>query len=257
LKAERVIHRRLTATVLVRDGSVVSSYNFSKWLPVGDLAQTLVRLDQMFVDDIVILNQTTARRETDTISIANMISLLSIQTPLAIGGGIKSVSDALAIASCGIERLVFGNWQRVGLSLVREVMQTLGAQSAILSCPFFSENGELWCELESPLHDVFEMVSQQLDGGSELPEMLLMDKDHEGQPDHFNLEAVELLVRQKHCWSAILYGGVGNQVLNRVNQYPNVSALAFGNPMHASELCPQRIKESWPKVFRSPTDYYA
>jgi len=51
-----MLKKRIIATVIVKDGIVVQSKNFNKYLPVGKISVSLEFLDKWGIDEIVLLD---------------------------------------------------------------------------------------------------------------------------------------------------------------------------------------------------------
>src|SRR5262249_3800852 len=99
--AGKVLPKRITASLDVRDGQVVKGANFEGLRSAGDPAELARRYNAEGIDELVILDVTAtleARRAlADTI--ARVARELFI--PLAVGGGIRTEADAEAAVAAG------------------------------------------------------------------------------------------------------------------------------------------------------------
>jgi cyclase len=233
----------------------VSSYGFSNWYPVGHLKNTLRRLDEMFVDEIIVLNVGSSSNDSSLLELARAISDLPIHTPIAVGGGITDLNQALEISSYGVERVVIGRQWIEAPHFVMELAEALGTQSIVLSCPFRVQEGSLFVSGRLSLEEALLSNFYNLGNLGSNIEFLMMDMDNEGNPDDFNLTSIEIARAINPAWDMIIYGGVGEKTLRQLASTGNLAAIAFGNGMHAFELWPQILKVKWPQLFRPRTSY--
>ena len=240
--------------VVVQGNWVVATYGFSYRLPVGRLEETLTRLDQMRVDEILVLNIDSEIESLPTVELAKRIGKLNLRTPMALGGGIESASVALTIIRCGVERLVIGpRGLRANPTLALQLAAYLGWQSLILSLPFSLESASV----EFPMHNQachgferLEVACERVVGDFE-GELLLIDTIGDGGLVEFRYDILRHIERSSLDQPLILFGGLNEDSPGVVSRYSNVAAVAYGNLMHARELFPGQLRRLWPDTFRS------
>src|SRR5437867_2696262 len=100
-----MLSKRIIACLDVRDGTVVKGVNFDALRCAGDPVELARRYNTEGIDELVILDVTatieTRRALPDTIaSVARELFI-----PLAVGGGIRTESDAAAAIEAGADKI--------------------------------------------------------------------------------------------------------------------------------------------------------
>ena len=100
-----MLKKRLVACLLIRDGLIVQSIGFKRYLPIGRPRFPIEFVARWDVDEIVLLDMsaTSENRTLDT----GLLELLSRScfVPLTVGGGIKAVDDVRRITSAGADKV--------------------------------------------------------------------------------------------------------------------------------------------------------
>lgn len=232
----------------------MATYGFNNRLPVGRLEETLMRLDEMLVDEILVLNIDSEVECLSTLDLAKRIGNLNLRTPVALGGGIESPSVALNIIRYGVERLVIGpRGLRMSPTISFQLADSLGWQSLILSLPFYC-NGE---SVEFPMHsragngfERLDITCERVLGDFE-GELLLIDTVGDGGLVEFRYDVLKHVERSGLDQPLILFGGLNEDSPGIASRHSNVGAVAYGNLMHARELFPGQLRRRWPDIFRS------
>ncbi|HEV3142168.1 MAG TPA: HisA/HisF-related TIM barrel protein, partial [Vicinamibacterales bacterium] len=96
-----MLKTRVIGVLLVRDGIVVQSIGFRRYLPVGVPAIAVEYLNRWGIDEIAVLDiaARAAGRRPDAAGIAAYAR--HAQVPLAVGGGIADVHDIERIIRSG------------------------------------------------------------------------------------------------------------------------------------------------------------
>jgi len=102
-----MLKKRLIGIVLVKDGWVVQSFGYRRYLPLGKPECFVENLDRWGADEIFVLN---IDRSTDNIGpdfeLLKKLGKLGLDTPIIYGGGIRSLDDGLKVIRLGADRLV-------------------------------------------------------------------------------------------------------------------------------------------------------
>jgi len=99
-----MLKNRLIPCLVLRDGLIVQSINFKRYLPVGKAKIAVEFVSKWDVDEIILLDITATRNKIKPN--LDLISSISEQcfVPLTIGGGISEINDIRNIINA-----VFGN----------------------------------------------------------------------------------------------------------------------------------------------------
>lgn len=124
---------RIIPTLLMRGSGLVKSVQYASWRRIGPLTQAINVYRSRDVDELVFLDigatMTCAGPDLDVIS--EVATGLSV--PLAVGGGITSVSAAEAVLREGVEKVVVNTAVHAEPSLVGALADAFGSQSIMVA----------------------------------------------------------------------------------------------------------------------------
>jgi cyclase len=162
--------KRLVFTLLYQQRGFYLSRNF-RLQRVGDLdwLQNNYRFSAIAtaIDELVILD--VSRKHHDLASFCTAIAQVSSNCfmPLALGGGIRSMSDAEMLISNGADKLVLNTALSSDPELVRELVTVYGSQCIIGSVDYRIENGSFVVythqgqhRIEQPLYKYIELLAE-------------------------------------------------------------------------------------------------
>lgn len=128
-----MLSKRIIACLDVRDGSVVKGINFEGLRRAGDPAELAERYNTEGIDELVILDVTATiegRRALEA-TIREVSSRLFI--PLAVGGGIRTESDAAAAIDAGADKVSINSAALADPSLVTTLAERYGSQAVVVA----------------------------------------------------------------------------------------------------------------------------
>ena len=128
-----MLKSRLIATLIIKDGMVVQSYNFERYLPIGKPKFSIEFLSRWDVDEIIILDIDASinQKEPDY----KMIELISHNTfiPLTVGGGITSPKVAKKVIDSGADKVTANTHVLKSPELISDIAYSLGSQAIVVS----------------------------------------------------------------------------------------------------------------------------
>jgi cyclase len=137
-----MLKKRLVACLLVRDGLIVQSIGFNRYLPIGRPKFPIEFVVKWDVDEIVLLDMsaTPEGRGPDY----EVLSLLSRScfVPLTVGGGIKTVDDVRRVVRAGADKVSVNSHAIERPHLISEIADVFGSQCAVLSMDCRRENDD-------------------------------------------------------------------------------------------------------------------
>jgi imidazole glycerol-phosphate synthase subunit HisF len=137
--------KRIIASILVKDYMVVNSYGFQLHLPVSTLNETILRLQQMEIDEIVVLNISHSLNPGEDFDNLFPRGLLDkLHTPLAYGGGIYNSSQAERIIAAGCERIVISANHWSDKTSGKSIFVNLGEQAILVHLPVERIDGQVY-----------------------------------------------------------------------------------------------------------------
>jgi cyclase len=235
--------KRLSATLVLDSGLVVNSYNFKTHLPVGKLKYTLRRLQEFEIDEVVILNTSHSNSPIkDFNEILIDIDSWHIATPLAYGGGITCVGDAVEIVKAGAERVVVSSKLLLNSNVFFEICSYLGDQALILHLPleFKANNVTVRGNSSISLKSIIGLLPNHWGG-----EIMFSFVANDGAkfPDWQNISTVlDAALGSKNL---IFAGGFSNsEDISKGLDFEQVSAIAVGNFLHRIELSVINLKRN-------------
>lgn len=234
--------KRLAAILILDSGQVVNSYNFNIHLPVGHLNLTLRRLQEYEIDEVIILNTShSAFPIRDFTGMLTENNSWHIATPLAYGGGISSVSDAIEIIKAGAERVVISPNLLLDSNIFFEICSFLGDQAIILHLPLEFKGDEV--EILGHKSINFKSLSNLLpqNWGGEIM-FSFVENDGAKSPNWKNV--TRIIDAMSGFKNLILAGGFSNSLdISKGFEFGEVSAIAIGNYLHRSELSVINLKQ--------------
>jgi cyclase len=242
-----MLKKRLVGCVLVRDGIVVQSLGFSRYLPVGRVDITLEFLNQWGIDEIVLLDMTAGARGSGPDAGLVRASTGKCFVPLTVGGGIRTVEHMDALMHAGADKIALNAAAIDTPGLITAGAARYGNQCIVVSIDarrtapgtyeVFTDGGRRATGL-SPA----ALARQAVDRGA--GEILLTSIDRDGAKTGYDLELVDELAGAVNV-PVIVCGGAGHprhfhEALTRAH----VSAAAAGNYFHFTEHSPI-VTKAW------------
>src|SRR5579864_443464 len=128
-----MLSKRIIACLDVRDRQVVKGVNFEGLRSAGDPAELARRYNTEGIDEVVILDITAtieARR-----ALANTIRAVARELfiPLAVGGGIRTESDAAAAVEAGADKVSLNTAALTDPSLITTLAERYGSQAVLVA----------------------------------------------------------------------------------------------------------------------------
>ncbi|MEM1156920.1 MAG: HisA/HisF-related TIM barrel protein [Verrucomicrobiota bacterium] len=127
---------RFIATIVVKDGQHVQSFDFGRYLPVGDPAETAREYDRWGVDEIIltVLDSYSENMEGLIREVAGAISV-----PLTVAGGVQSVECVKSYLSWGADKVSVNQALVTAPDVVGQSVETFGAQCIVASVDLWEE----------------------------------------------------------------------------------------------------------------------
>jgi len=239
-----MVHKRLIATLVIKQGIVVQSIGFQRYLPVGRAEIAARFLDQWGVDEICLLD-IDASREGRLIDPA-LVKRVSraCYVPLSAGGGICSEDDIHRILDNGADKVVINSAIISEPALLERAAALYGSQCLVAS---------LDARKIDDRYEVFVAGGREATGrevcacartyqGAGAGEILLNSIDRDGMKNGYDLALIDAVAEGLHL-PVIVQGGAGHpEHVAAVLQREHVSAAAVANMLHFSEHSVATIK---------------
>jgi len=238
--------KRILGVLVVKHGRLVKSYGYRAWRPAGGLKTALQNLDRWGADEIVVLD--ISRRAGLDEMVLDQIAAAGIATPLAYGGGIRTVADVARLLDLGCDRFVLETLLFDDPSTLAALADFAGRQALIGSVPLFStpHGWAVWRPeprrgMAPPSGEPAALQAFL----TRLPvsEFLITAVDSEGRAGAFP-SALPATFRSLPSGSVIWFGGLDRASAAICLGETATVAVAFGNLLFESELALPSLREA-------------
>ena len=232
-----MLKKRIIAVLPIINNIVVQSVNFNTFLPVGKLEIAIEYLNKWEIDEIIILDIKSRRNsQLPNLDLLEKVSKFS-NVPIAFGGGVTSVEQAVEIIALGADKIVFNNPILSNTTLVSDTIKLLGQQCVVASVDFVIDAGvpKIYSYLEKRVSDIdfYKYFSFLEDLG--VGEIMLNSVDRDGSKSGYELNIYKE-ISQLMKMPILACGGAGSfQDIEDLFNMTNVSAAWVGNYFHYTE----------------------
>ncbi len=232
-----VLKKRVTASLIVRDGIVVQSIGFRKYLPVGRPGIALEYLNTWGIDEIILLDisATKQKRQPDYEMIKN--ASLKCYVPLTVGGGITEVSHIRELMHCGSDKIALNQAAIHTPELISAAAEIFGNQCVVVSIDGIktTEGYRVYDYLTGKTLPVTPAEFAQQAERAGAGEILINSIDRDGMYTGYDIELIGS-VCEKATVPVIGCGGAKNAAdMISLFQSTTVSAACAGNFFHFTE----------------------
>ena len=206
-----MLKKRLVACLIIRDGLIVQSIGFHRYLPIGHPKFSVEYVSRWDVDEIVLLDiSATSENNIPDIELLKLLSRNSF-VPLSVGGGIKSVEDVRTVLRSGADKVVINTHAINNPQLISEIADVFGSQCVIVSIDckkeesgnyqVYSASGKLPSGLAP---EDWAKTAEELGAG----EILLNSIDRDGLKQGYDIELIQSVCNSVSI-PVVAAGGVG------------------------------------------------
>ncbi|HWW88137.1 MAG TPA: imidazole glycerol phosphate synthase subunit HisH, partial [Vicinamibacterales bacterium] len=127
------VSKRIIACLDVRNGQVVKGVNFEGLRSAGDPAALARRYNREGVDELVILDITATIEDRRALAETIRAVARELFIPLAVGGGIRTESDAAAAVDAGADKVSLNTAALSNPGLITTVADRYGSQAVVVA----------------------------------------------------------------------------------------------------------------------------
>jgi cyclase len=128
-----MLKKRIVANLVVKNGLVVQSIGFRKYLPVGKPSIAIEFLNQWGIDEIILTDISASQegRGPDFKMIREATKKCFV--PLTIGGGISNTQQIKELMQCGADKIAINRSVLIKSELISEAAHIFGNQCVVVS----------------------------------------------------------------------------------------------------------------------------
>jgi cyclase len=222
---------RLIPCLDVAHGRVVKGVNFVGLRDVGDPVELAKFYSDGGADELVFLDITATPEESATMTsvVAEVAEVLEI--PFTVGGGVRSVDDAIRIIESGADRVSLNSAALANPSLISAIARRYGCQAVVVAIDagagVVHTHGGRVATTTKTIPWAIEAASR---GAGEI---LLTSIAHDGRREGFDLELTKA-VRDAVAVPVIASGGAGSAhhvaAALRVTDAALIASIVHENP---------------------------
>ena len=217
---------RIIARLDIKSLNLIKGIHLEGLKIIGDPIKYAEKYFKDNIDEIVIIDSVaTLYNRKPNLELLKKITK-DIFCPITIGGGIRSLGDAISILDCGCDKIAINTAAVNNPKLITELAKTIGSQSVVLSIQAKRRHG--WWELftdngREKRHRCDGMDKRVNDLGA--GEILLTSIDQEGTRDGFDIDLINQATIISQC-PIICSGGMGKlEHIKEVNLNTEVKHL--------------------------------
>ena len=185
-----MLAKRIIACLDVRDGAVVKGTNFEALRLAGDPVELARRYNREGIDELVILDVTATLESRRAMAATIEAVAAEMFIPLAVGGGIRSLEDAVAIIEAGADKVSINTAALRQPTLITDIAARFGSQAVVVAVDA-ARRGDGWRVFarsgqEDVGRDAIEWIREAEERGA--GEVLLTSIDRDGTRSGFDCE---------------------------------------------------------------------
>jgi cyclase len=232
-----MLKKRIIANLVVKNGVVVQSIGFRKYLPVGKPEIAIEFLNQWGIDEIILtdISASAHGKGPDFKMIRNATKKCFV--PLTIGGGISHVDHVKELMHCGADKIALNQAALYQTDLIPEAARIFGNQCVVVSIDGIAtvDGYRVYDYLNKKATDYepgsFAYANQQAGAG----EILINSVDRDGSYLGYDLALINDVCSNVNI-PVIACGGAKNaRDMIEVFKVTNASATSAGNFFHFTE----------------------
>jgi len=226
---------RVIARLDIKGPNLIKGIHLEGLRVVGKPNDYAIRYYNQGIDELVFMDSVASLYGRNHLGGILKAAAENIFVPITVGGGVRSVEDALDLLHCGADKIAVNTAAVDNPSLITQISTALGSQAMVISIEAKRAEGDTWEVFtdngrEATGIDVIDWAVEAVTLGA--GEILLTSVDREGTRRGFDVELVKA-VTDRVTVPVIASGGMGGpQDLVRVVTEANADAVAMADILH-------------------------
>jgi cyclase len=241
-----LLAKRIIPCLDVKDGRVVKGIHFVQLRDAGDPVELAEAYNQAGADELVFLDITASSDRRDILIDTVERTARKVFIPLAVGGGIRGITDARRILLAGADKVSVNTAAVERPELITELSNEFGAQAVVLAIDARRRSPGIWNVVtyggrrDTGLDAVeWARRGEQLGAG----EILLTSMDCDGTQAGFDCDLTRAISRATHLPVIASGGGGKPEDFVRVLQEGEADAALAASIFHYGTYTIRELKE--------------
>lgn len=242
-----MITKRIIPCLDVKDGRVVKGVNFKGLSDVSSPVELARYYSENGADELVFYDITASAEGRKLFTDILKEAASQIFIPLAVGGGINTLSDFDRVLKCGADKVSVNSGAIKNPELIGQAAKRYGDQCVVLSVDIKRVDGSFRVFAKGGREDTgieaIEWIKKGADDGA--GEIVVNSIDTDGVKGGFDLPLLEQVCNAVNV-PVIASGGAGNirHFVELFNALPNVDAGLAASIFHFGEVKINDLKET-------------
>lgn len=239
-----MLKKRIIACLDIKDGRTVKGTQFGALRDAGDPVELAKYYSENLIDELVFLDISASSEKRSTVTELVESVSKNINIPFTVGGGIRTLEDAIAIIEAGADKVAINSHAYINPDLLGEIAAVFGSQAVVAAVDSKRVKGEdkvfIYGGKKNTLLSTHDWVSRLEDLGA--GEILLSSIDADGLKNGFDLELTRM-VSESVGIPVIASGGAGTaQDFVDVFQKGNADAALAASLFHYDNMNISKLK---------------
>jgi imidazole glycerol-phosphate synthase subunit HisF len=235
---------RIIPRLDIKGPNLIKSVNLEGLRVIGDPNKHAIKYYESGADELIFLDLVASLYNRNSLHNIIETACKNIFIPFTVGGGIRTVEDALKIFDSGADKISLNTKAVQNPKLISDLSKKFGSQAVVVSVEAkrFNDKWKIYIEAgkEKTNIDVIEWVKRLTDLGA--GEILLTSIDKEGTCSGFDLELINAISKVTSL-PIIASGGFGKlEDLNLASE-AGADAVAIAHMLHYKKLTIEKIRE--------------
>ena len=241
----KIYKPRIIARLDIKGPNVVKGVHFEGLRVLGEPNVLAMQYYEQGADELLYIDTVASLYGRNNLTEVVKKAASNIFIPMTVGGGIRSVEDALELFRCGADKIAVNTHSVKRPNLLKELVMFFGSQAVVASLEIKRQTNGFW-EIyidngrERTGIDAFEWIKKVQDFG--VGEILITSIDQDGTGKGFDEE----FVGEIHSLVSVpLVLGGGGKVVKDIVRMANkkqVDAFSFASGLHYGWFTIQEIK---------------
>lgn len=239
-----MLKKRIIPCLDIKDGRTVKGVNFMGIRDAGDPVELAKKYSESGADELVFLDITATVEKRKTLSALVEKVAEAVQIPFTVGGGIKSVEDAVALIRSGADKISVNSSAVAGPDLISELSNALGSQCVVIAVDTKRIEGEDRVVVHGGRTvtewNTVDWVKKAVSLGA--GEVLLTSMGSDGTKDGFDMRITKTISEAVNV-PVIASGGAGSpEHFSEVFQSTRATGALAASVFHYGEISIPKLK---------------